>query len=230
MAHALGRVLSRCTEVLNASVLLLGCVTVAGTLMLIGCNTVDDTTGVSNGVARIAPPDAPSRMLSDDDPCYGGAGWCHIWGEASMNSAYVTYGGSGGASCPTGCLTYKLSNTLGKPYLSLVMDALALGFTKSWDSNCMAIKAYAQNSLQDGNIRYYDVPQYYNGVRTAGDAHFTPDTHGESTAAIHIDAQEITYSRQNLAYVLAHEASHILYNISQENDAAAQFWGDYCTT
>jgi hypothetical protein len=220
-----GRRLWRARRITHLVVL---CVGVLGTFITFGCNAVDSTSGSRDGVQQLVPSDGPRRLLSDDDPCYGGNGWCHIWGDASMNSGYVSYSGSGGASCPSGCLTYKITNTPAKQYLSLVMDALNNGFDMT-NANCSALQNYALTALQDGRVRYYDVPDYNEyGVRAAGDAHWTPGTYGETTGAIHLDSREIVYTRKNLAYVLAHEASHILYNIPQSNDVQAQYWGDLC--
>jgi hypothetical protein len=56
-------------------------------LVLSACTERDTPTGL---VRQKTPAPRPSFYIDDeDDPCFGGAGWCHIWGDASMDSGYT---------------------------------------------------------------------------------------------------------------------------------------------
>jgi hypothetical protein len=95
---------------------------------------------------------------------------------------------------------------------------------------CVAIHDYLVSALNDGRIKYYDIHIYDgSGNLLGGDAHWDQSRFDDPTGAIHLDANQFG-GGYNLAYILAHEGSHIVYNIAQDQDAEAVGWGNTCST
>jgi hypothetical protein len=192
--------------------------------ILIGVLLLGACTDTPFTPRRVSPGERPSFLITADDPCYGGSGWCHIWGDASMDNGYVTYSsGSGGYDCPSGCLTYPLTNTM----TNQVLDALQNHW--NWnDTHCVAIHDYVAGALSDRRIRYYDMHLYDSqGQIFGGDAHWNQNVFYDSGAAIHLDSSQFG-SGYSLSYILAHEGAHIVDNIPESDDATAQYWGNRC--
>lgn len=180
-------------------------------------------TAPSSSPVVMTPSNKPALMFADgEDLCFSGFGWCHVYPDASMDNPFMSYFGSGGQICDAGCLTYEL----GIDYLPNVMYALDHGFDSS-NPGCQQLLAYLRTALNDKRIRYYDIHVYDDqGKLVMGDSHW--DTSSDPTGAVHLDADAINGRWQDLAYYLAHEGSHIVFNITQAEDAQAVAWGNTC--